>query len=234
MALAALLVPMGAFNVSTHTFEAPLGTYGDSILFVYFIALSAVAMITTATASENPFAFVGASREMMMHLTVEPILVIAFIAATINSESFRMGDMILWYHANGPAPSMILAAIFLFLALQAQVGKLPFDIPEAEQEVMGGAFIEQSGSKYALLRWSMMAKQIVFCSVFCQIFIPWPMMGHLAWDVLINLAKVFLLILIIALIDVVNPRLRIDQSVRYYLYLFLFSLSAIVAALAGV
>jgi formate hydrogenlyase subunit 4 len=162
------------------------------------------------------------------------VLVIALVTAAINAGSLRMGDMVSWYHTNGPTVSMILATVFLFLALQAQVGKLPFDIAEAEQEIMGGAFIEQSGPKYALLRWSMMAKQIVFCSIFCQIFIPWPMIGHLAWDILINLAKVFVLVLVIALIDVVNPRLRIDQSVKYYLYLSLFSLSAIAFALAGI
>jgi formate hydrogenlyase subunit 4 len=231
--IAALLVPMGTFTVSTGTFEPPLGTYGDTILFIYCFALTAVGTILTGAASENPFAFVGASREMMMHLTVEPVLAIALITAAINAGSFRMGDMVFWYHAHGPAPSMILAALFLFLALQAQVGKLPFDIPEAEQEVMGGTFIEQSGPTYALLRWSMMAKQIVFCSVFCQVFIPWPIMGHIAWDVLIHLVKVFVLVLILALIDVVNPRLRIDQSVRYYLCLGFVSLSAIVLALAG-
>jgi formate hydrogenlyase subunit 4 len=233
VAIAALLIPMGTFNASTGTFEPPLGAYGDSILFIYCLALTAVGTIITGAASENPFAFVGASREMMMHLTVEPVLAVALMAAAINAGSFRMGDMALWYHAHGPAPSMILAALFLFLALQAQIGKLPFDIPEAEQEIMGGTFIEQSGPQYALLRWSMMAKQIVFCSVFCQIFIPWPMMGHIAWDVLIHLAKVFVLVLILALIDVVNPRLRIDQSVRYYLHLGFFSLSAIFVALAG-
>jgi formate hydrogenlyase subunit 4 len=231
--IAALLVPMGTFQASTRTFEPPLGTYGDTILFIYCFALTAVGTILTGAASENPFAFVGASREMMMHLTVEPVLAITLITAAINAGSFRMGDMVFWYHAHGPAPSMILASLFLFLALQAQVGKLPFDIPEAEQELMGGAFIEQSGPTYALLRWSMMAKQIVFCSVFCQVFIPWPIMGHIAWDVLIHLVKVFVLVLILALIDVVNPRLRIDQSVRYYLCLGFVSLSAMVLALAG-
>ena len=79
----------------------------------------------------------------------------------------------------------------------------------------------------------MMAKQIVFCSVFCQIFIPWPMTGHLALDVLINLAKVFVLVLVIGLIDVVNPRLRIDQAVKYYLCLAVLSLSTVFVALAG-
>lgn len=234
IAMAALLVPMGTFNTSSNTFVPPFNNYGDSILFVYLIALAAVAMILTAASSENPFAFVGASREMVMHLTVEPVLVIALIAAAINAGSLRMGDMVFWYHANGPCASMILATILLFLALQAQVGKLPFDIAEAEQEIMGGAFIEQSGPKYALLKWSMMAKQIVFCSIFCQVFIPWPMIGNLAWDVLINLAKILIVILLIAVIDVVNPRLRIDQAMKYYLYLSSLSLIAVALALVGI
>ena len=160
-------------------------------------------------------------------------MVIALITAAINAQSLNMGDMVFWYHSNGPAVSMILAAIFLFLALQAQVGKLPFDIPEAEQEVMGGPLIEQSGPKYALLRWSMMIKQIVFVSVFCQVFIPWPMTGNLAWDILIHLAKVLVIVLIIGLIDVVNPRLRIDQAVKYYLTLVFLSLGGIAFAAIG-
>jgi formate hydrogenlyase subunit 4 len=233
VAIAALLVPMGTFQAATKTFEPPLGAFGDTILFIYCVTLAAVATIVTGAASENPFASIGSSREMMMHLTVEPVLAISLITAAFNAGSFRMGDMILWYHSHGPVPSMILASVFFFLALQAQVGKLPFDIPEADQEVMGGTFIEQSGPKYALLRWSLMAKQVVFCSVFCQVFIPWPMVGHIAWDVLINLAKVFVVVLIIAIIDVVNPRLRIDQAVKYYLHLGFFSLSAILVALAG-
>jgi formate hydrogenlyase subunit 4 len=223
---AALLVPFG-------TGEAPLGASGDAILFIYIISLAAVALIMTAAASENPFAMIGASREMMMHLAAEPVLAIALITAAINARSFGMGDMVVWYRFHGPSLSMITATIFLFLALQTQVGKLPFDIPEAEQEVMGGLFIEQSGPQYALLKWSMMAKQIIFVSLFCQIFIPWPMTGSLAYDVLIHLAKVLVVVLIICLIDVVNPRLRIDQAIKYYLILIFFSLGGIAFAVIG-
>jgi formate hydrogenlyase subunit 4 len=226
IATAALLVPMG-------TIEAPLGAFGDSILFIYITTLVAVTLIMTATASENPFAFVGASREMMMHLTVEPVLVISLLTAAIKAHSFSIGDMVNWYYFNGPSLSMIVATIFLFLALQAQIGKLPFDIAEAEQEVMGGPFIEQSGPQYALLRWMVMAKQVVFASLFVQVFIPWPRMGNISWDVLIHLAKVLLLVIIIGLIDVVNPRLRIDQSIRYYLILAFFSLGGIAFAVIG-
>jgi formate hydrogenlyase subunit 4 len=226
VATAALFVPFG-------TRDAPFGAFGDAILFIYITSLAVVALIITAAASENPFAMIGASREMMMHLVVEPVLAIALITAAINARSFEMSDMVNWYHFHGPSLSMITATIFLFLALQSQVGKLPFDIPEAEQEVMGGPFIEQSGPQYALLRWSMMAKQIIFVSLFCQIFIPWPQTGTLALDVLIHLAKVLVVVLLICLVDVVNPRLRIDQAINYYLILIFFSLGGIAFAVIG-
>jgi len=226
IATAALLVPMG-------TGRAPFGAFGDSILFIYVVTLVAVCLIMTAAASENPFAMVGASREMMLQLTVEPVLVIAVVTAAINARSFDLGNMVNWYHFHGPSISMIIASLFLFLALQAQVGKLPFDIAEAESEIVGGLFIEQSGPKYALLRWTMMAKQIIFVSLFTQIFIPWPETGNLALDILIHLAKVLVLVIIISLIDVVNPRLRIDQAVKYYLILVFFSLAGVAFAVIG-
>ena len=226
VAAAALFVPLG-------TGQAPFGAFGDAIIFIYIIALAAVALIVTAAASENPFALVGASREMMMHLSVEPVMAVALVTAAVNARSFGMGDMVTWYHFHGPSASMLIATVFLFLALQAQVGKLPFDVAEADSEIAGGLFIEQSGPKFALLRWSMMAKQIIFVSLFCQVFIPWPMTGNLVWDILIHLAKVLGVVLIIGLIDVVNPRLRIDQAIKYYLTLVFFSLGGIAFAVIG-
>ena len=73
----------------------------------------------------------------MLQLTVEPVMVIALVTAALNAHSFGFGDMVDWYHFNGPSISMIIATIFLFLALQAQIGKLPFDMAEAEQRDSG-------------------------------------------------------------------------------------------------
>jgi formate hydrogenlyase subunit 4 len=226
VATAALFVPLG-------TGQAPFGAFGDAIVFVYIMALAAAALMLTAAVSENPFASVGVSREMMLQLTVEPVLVVAFVVAAINAHSFGMGDMVTWYRFHGLSISMSIVTIVLFLALQAQVGKLPFDIAEAESEIAGGLFIEQSGPKYALLRWAMMAKQIIFASIFAQVFIPWPKTGNLAWDILIHLAKVLGLVIVIGLIDAVNPRLRIDQAIKYYLTLVFFSLGGIAFAIIG-
>ncbi|MDH7498757.1 MAG: NADH-quinone oxidoreductase subunit H [candidate division NC10 bacterium] len=223
--VASLLIPLGGV--------VPLGGSGDMIAFIYFIGLAAVAVIIGGLASESPFALVGASREMMIFLIVEPVLFIGLITAAVNSHSLRMYDMLLWHQAAGPKISMVIASIALFLALQAQLAKLPFDIPEAETELMGGPFIEMSGPKYALFRWSILAKQIVFTAIFVQIFIPWPKTFLLGWDLLITLVKIFVVILLVCLVDVVNPRLRIDQAIVYFFGVIIIALAGLAFAMVG-
>jgi len=223
--VSSLLIPFGT--------SAPLGGSGDMIAFIYFVGLAAVAIIIGGMASESPFALVGAGREMMLFLIVEPVLFIGLITAAVNSHSLRMYDMLLWHQAAGPKISMVIAAIALFLALQAQLAKLPFDIPEAETELMGGPFIEMSGPKYALFKWSIVAKQIIFTSIFVQIFIPWPRTFQFGWDLLITIVKIFVVILLVCLVDVVNPRLRIDQAIAYFFGVIVIALAGLAFAMVG-
>ena len=222
--VAALLVPMG-------TIKPPLYAAGDVIVFIYFITAVAVIIMMSAVTSESPYAQIGAGREMMMVLTVEPVIVITLITGAINAHSLRMSDIVLWHIANGPTVSMVIAGVSAFLAVQAQLGKLPFDIPEADQEIMGGVFVEMSGPKYALFKWSFFAKQVIFLSLFCQVFIPWPTTYILWIDVLINLVKVLLVLIFVCIIDVVNPRLRIDQSLKYFFIIIFIALLGLVFAL---
>lgn len=224
--LISLLAPLGA--------SPPLGFYGDVIAIIYFAGLAGVAVMIGAMSTENPYSFVGMSREMMMTLSVEPIMAISLIIAAINAQSFKLADIVNYYYHHGPSISMVIAAIPFFLILQAQLGKLPFDIAEADQEIMGGPFIEASGPRLALFKWSFYAKQIVFVSIFMELFIPWPKTGLIPIDILINLAKVFIAVIIVGLIDVVNPRIRIDQSIRFYWGTLVFSLVALAFAVIGV
>ena len=222
--IAGLLVPMG-------TISPPIAAAGDVIVFIYFTTLAAVIIMMSAAASESPYAQIGVSREMMMLLTVEPVIAIALITGAVNAHSLRMSDIVMWYLTNGPTVSMVIAGISVFLAVQAQIGKLPFDISEAEQEIMGGLFIEMSGPKYALFKWGFLAKQVIFASLFCQIFVPWPATFTLWLDVPINLLKVLIVVVFVCLIDVVNPRLRIDQAIRYFLVMVFVALMGLVFAL---
>ena len=105
--------------------------------------------------------------------------------------------------------------------MQAMLGKLPFDIPEAEQEIMEGPFIEYSGPSLALFKWTFYIKQLVFASLFFNLFVGWPRTA--AWGSLgsavnfaVNFAAVIVVAVLVVVIDATNPRLRIDQSMRFF------------------
>ena len=222
---AALLTPMGL--------KPPLGGYGDMIVFTYFITIAAVMVIFAGLLSASPYSMMGAGREIMMHLVVEPVLIICLVIAAIKSGSLVMWDMAAWNYVNGPSISMIVGGVALLLALQAQIGKIPFDIAEAETEIMGGPLIELSGPKLALFEWAFFARQIVYASVLAAIFIPWGTGFALPWNIGAHLLKITVIILLVGLIDVVNPRLRVDQAMSYFFGVVFVALVGMAFALIG-
>ena len=223
--LLALLVPMGA--------RPPFAFAGDIVVLLYVAAISAVLLMLTAFGSGSPYASVGSSREMMMMLSVEPVMVVALVVGALKAGTMATGGIIVWQLEHGPTISMAIAGIAFFLALQAQAGKLPFDIPEADQEIMGGPLIEQSGPRLALFRWAMWSKQFVLAVLLVEVFLPWPGTGIFTLDLMLTLVKAFVVLVVVALVDAVNPRLRIDQAMGYYLRVAFSSIAALAFAVMG-
>jgi formate hydrogenlyase subunit 4 len=222
----ALLTPIGI--------PPAFGMAGDIIVFLYVAALAAVAIILGAFASGNPYAYVGGSREMMMMMSVEPVMTIALVVGAIKAQTLTFDGLMTSPATTAPSISMAVAGIAFLLALQAQVGKLPFDIPEADQEIMEGPFIERSGPGFALFRWAMHAKLMIFSAVLISVFFPWPIVGNAALSIVLTLAKMGVVLALVGVVDVVNPRLRIDQSMGYYARIIVFvSVGALAFAILG-
>ena len=223
--LLAALVPMGT--------AAPLAFAGDMIVVIYVAAMSGVAVMLAGFASASPYASIGSSREMMMLLSVEPILAIALAVGAFKAKTLALGGIANWQIQNGPSISMAIGGVAFFLALQAVAGKLPFDISEADQEIMGGPLIEQSGPRLALFRWAMWVKQLVFAFLLVEVFFPWPHFGIYPLDLIATILKVLVVLVLVTVVDVVNPRLRIDQAMGYFMRVGVSSLAALAFAVIG-
>jgi len=221
----AALVPMGT--------AAPLAFTGDLIVVLYVATISSVLIMLAGFASASPYASIGSSREMMMLLSVEPILAIALCVGAFKAKTLVLGGIINWQVQNGPSISMAIAGVAFFLALQAVAGKLPFDIAEADQEIMGGSLIEQSGPRLALFRWAMWVKQLVLAFLLVEVFFPWPHVAVPVVDLAMTVLKVLVVLILVAVIDVVNPRLRIDQAMSYFMRVGVSSLAALAFAVIG-
>ncbi len=221
----ATLVPMGS--------DAPLAFAGDLIVVLYVAAMSSVLLMLAGFASASPYASIGSSREMMMLLSVEPIMAIALAVGAFKAGTLTLGGIASWQVQNGPSISLAIGGVAFFLALQAVVGKLPFDIAEADQEIMGGPLVEQSGPRLALFRWAIWTKQLVLAFLLVEVFFPWPHAGIYLIDLIATIAKVLVLLVLVAVVDVVNPRLRVDQAMGYFMRVAVSSLAALAFAVIG-
>lgn len=222
----ACLVPLG--------YPAPLSGAGDAILLLYLLLLSSVCTLLAGAAAGSTFSWVGVSREMMSMMALEPILAVALAVGAVQARSFRLQDVLDGspWTAAVPISGGIMLAVML-LAFQAFAGRVPFDVAEAETEIMDGPLSEYSGQKLALFRLAQMAKLVVYAALFVALFVPWGSGLPFPLSFLAFWAKAFLLVIAVALVAATHARYRVDQAIRRYSVLLAFSLGAIVLAALG-
>ena len=227
MMLAAILVAAGLMPIGG---QAPALTAGDLVVFIGLLALANLTLAAMGFATGSAFSSLGASREIMAMLAAEPVLFISLLVLAVQSGSMTFAGLL----AAPMGIVTIAAAIAYILALQMYVAKVPFDITEAETELIGGPMSELSGPKLALAQWTIYAKQFIYSSLFIQLFMPWTLsyLGWLPLAIVVNVLLVLLLdVLVVGVVMSVNPRLRLDQALRYGMSLAgVASVTLIVAA----
>lgn len=223
----AILVPMGT--------TPPLSGAADAYLLISLLTLCGVSTMLAGLAAGSTYSLVGMSREMMSLMTLEPLLAVAVVVSVVHTRSMRL-DAVLngsaYVQAGLPLAGILMLGVAIF-AFQALIGRLPFDIAEAETELMEGSMVEYSGPKLALFKFTHMAKLVVYGTLLVSIFAPWGSGLPAPLNLLALLAKLLLLVLVVTLVAATHARYRIDQAIRYYGGLLGLSLVALLLALYG-
>ncbi|MHB8095175.1 MAG: respiratory chain complex I subunit 1 family protein [Candidatus Aminicenantales bacterium] len=235
------LAPLMAFaSILTVAALVPLGgrlnAFGaraDAMTVVYLLTLGGVSVLLGALAGRNTFGLIGASREMVTMVMVEPVLAMTLILGAVRMKGLGLASAMSGAFGAGAGVSAAVMLVVYLLALQAFVAKQPFDTSEAEIEILEGPFIEYSGPDYALFRYSMMMKQMFYAWLFVAVFVPSFRISFVPAAVLIQLAEMLVVFVLIAVVGSTNPRLRIDQAVKYYAVLILVALGAIGLSVKG-
>ena len=212
-----------------------LGPYGDLVLVMYLLAVPALAMVAGGLASGSPYASIGAQREMVTMIAYELPLaatVVAFawkLAAAGVPNPFLLSSL----HANplwslvGPlgAMGLLLLLATMLLVVPGELGRIPFDAPEAETEIAGGLIVEYSGRNLALFQLALAVKTVVVSALVVSLFFPWgvsdllplrPLAALLA-DAAFFLAKILVVLFFsVTLARVSVARLRINHVVDVY------------------
>jgi formate hydrogenlyase subunit 4 len=223
----ACLVPMG--------YSAPLQGAGDAILLICLLTLCGVCTLLAGLAAGSTYSLVGISREMMTMIALEPLFAVAILIGAIHARSFRL-DTVLdgsVYAVSGFPWSGLVALALIAFSFQALVQRVPFDLSEAETELMEGPLLEYSGPKLALFKYAHMARLVVYSSLVVALFAPWGagLMFPLGW--LLFWSKVFAVVLLVTVVAATHARYRVDQAMRYFAGLLAVGLVALVLATYG-
>lgn len=223
----AAMLPLG--------YPAPLQGAGDVLLLVYLLTLSSVCTLLAGLAAGSTFSLLGISREMMTVITLEPLLAVALLTGAVHTQSLRIDTVLSGsvYAADHFPFSGLLLCVLLLFSFQAFLQRVPFDIAEAETEIMEGPLVEYSGPKLALFKHAQMAKLILYSAIFVNLFFPWG--AHWAFPLgwLAFWFKVAILVALATIIAATHARYRIDQAIRYFATLLGISLLALILATVG-
>ncbi|MEA1925265.1 MAG: complex I subunit 1 family protein [Candidatus Altiarchaeota archaeon] len=208
-----------------------LGGHGDLILVLYLLIVPALALVMAGLSSGSPYAAVGAQRKMIMMMSYEfPLAIIVVSIAWLLTVSNVADPFSLQAVTSNPVWGLVGPLGFLGLILQllvllfvtpGELGRIPFDVPEASQEIAGGILAEYSGRNLALFYLANAVKAIVFISVIIALFFPYglgvPGLAGVLADSLFFFIKLFLLMFVSStFIQVAMSRFRITQVVYVY------------------
>ena len=216
-----VLLPLLFINAGTAGNPlVPIPTDYALQLMVALISLMPVFILGVGWASNNRFAFIGTVREAFLYFAYEiPFIIVVLAMIVLYGTSNTVGVIDaqgggLWGIIQNP-----LAALVFFIAVVMATARLPFEIPEADQEVSFGPFVEYSGIAFGLAFVMGYEKMYVLSAIMTMLFLGGgsgpviPGLGDLSYG-LWFVVKTLIVLVVMANLRGVYPRYRLDQGLR--------------------
>ncbi len=210
--------------------------FGDVILLLALLYIPSLAFVVAGFASSSPYATVGGQREMVIMMGYEfpmSVVIVAIawrILHVADANAFMLSTIAAYPIWNLVGPVGIIGTLILLFVLllvtPGELGKVPFDLAEAETEIAGGLLVEYSGRNLALFYIANAIRAFAVLSLVVALFFPYnlsPVIGieasafALVADALFFLLKVFLIMFVsVVLIRSATARFKIDQASKVY------------------
>ena len=210
------------------------------LLIIADFAMFLVAVIMSGYASNNKYALVGAMREAAMLLTYEipmlmSLLCVAIFAGSLNLTEIVQRQTMTW----GVLPLFPAFIIYLVVSL-AETNRPPFDLPEAQNELLGGYLVEYSGFRFALFYVAEYSNVFIVSAIMSICFFGgWKGPMFLGYDGLWLtslfwfLLKTYAICFFFIWARSTMPRIRVDQ-IMFFSWKFLLPTSVIVMAATAI
>src|SRR3954451_4735115 len=188
---------------------------------LYYIAISGLTtlgMVTAGWASNNKYALLGAMRGAAQMISYEIPLVMSVLGIILLTGSLNLNDIVVaqekvWFIVLQP-----VAFIVFFIAATAELNRIPFDLPESENELVAGYYVEYSGFRFAFFMLTeyvyMFAMSALITVLFLGGWLPLPFLDFIPGPVWFSL-KFSVVVFVLLWIRSTFPRVRADQLMEF-------------------
>jgi NADH-quinone oxidoreductase subunit H len=214
-------------NITT---EIPLQIADSNVGLLYILGISSLAVygiVLAGWSSNNKFSLIGGLRSSAQMVSYELAMGMAVVGVVMVAGSLSLRDIVdeqsgLWFIFLQPLGFLLYAITAL-----AETNRAPFDMPEAEQELIAGYHTEYTGMRFALFFMAEYINIITVCAVATSLFLGGYQLPCFAgapelwcnppWfiDILVFLAKVIAGLFVFVWIRATIPRLRYDQLMNF-------------------
>lgn len=189
------------------------------LLIFAFSTFTVLAILTGGWASNNKYALLGAVRSVAQNVAYEIPLLLAVMSVVLMVNSLSFSHIVtaqknLWFIFLQP-----VACLIYLISATAETNRAPFDIPEAESELVAGFHTEYSGMGFGLFFMAEYTNMFIVCAVATSLFLggwmaPFGMSLGIP-GVFWFLIKTYFLIFIIMWVRWTFPRVRFDQLMNF-------------------
>jgi len=184
------------------------------VLILAFSTLGVLAILMAGWASNNKYSVLGAIRSVAQNIAYEIPLLVTVMSVILMVGSFKLTDIVAaqsgcWFVLTQP-----LAFILYIICGTAETNRAPFDIPEAESELVAGFHTEYSGMRFALFFLAEYTNMLIVAAVATVLFLGgWkgPFLPGVIWF----LIKVYAVIFLMMWFRWTFPRVRFDQLITF-------------------
>jgi NADH-quinone oxidoreductase subunit H len=203
------------------------------ILYILaFTSIGAYGIILGGWASNSKYSLLGGLRsaaqvisyELNVGLAIVGVLLLAGSLSLVKITEAQAGGFWHWYVFAFPFPQIFAFVVYVISSV-AETNRLPFDLPEAESELVAGFFTEYSGMRFAFFFLAEYANMILVSCIAAALFLggwnaPYPgtlLPENLAWveGVMWFTVKVYFFLFLFFWLRATLPRLRYDQLMRF-------------------
>ncbi len=182
------------------------------VLILAFSTLAVLAILMAGWSSNNKYAVFGAIRSVAQNIAYEIPLLITVMSVILMVGSFRLSDIVAAQGSHWFILVQPLAFILFITCATAETNRAPFDLPEAESELVAGFHTEYTGMRFALFFLAEYTNMFITSAVGAVLFLGgWqgPILPGVVWFLL----KVYVLIFLMMWFRWTFPRVRFDQLI---------------------